>query len=215
MSTKKGSIYRSLCCLESTCIIRIQIQDLARRHVSRCFWEAVRLASLLGVGASRVAFRRRRVSRCFWESARLASLLGGGASRVAFGRQRVSRRFWEAARLASLFKKFLSLGGAASEARRSGWGYSAFQTTPPLRGTPPREGEILPDRAAVDTALRLFPWSWICKNYAEAQEVVTMDRYAVVPVRGAAVLGVVVPAAAAADSARAAIFIFPVARVAR
>ena len=33
MSTKKGRIYRSLCCLESTCIIRMQIQDLA----SFCF----------------------------------------------------------------------------------------------------------------------------------------------------------------------------------
>ncbi|MBQ4142453.1 MAG: hypothetical protein IJD43_03165, partial [Thermoguttaceae bacterium] len=55
-----------------------------RRRVSRRFWEAAHLASLLGDGASRVDFGRRHVSRRFWETARLASLLGGGASRVAF-----------------------------------------------------------------------------------------------------------------------------------
>ncbi|MBQ2822598.1 MAG: hypothetical protein IJF17_13580, partial [Thermoguttaceae bacterium] len=38
--------------------------------------------------------------------------------------------------------QFPSSGGAASEARRSGWGYSAFRTTPPLRGTPPKEGNF-------------------------------------------------------------------------
>jgi len=113
-----------------------------RRCVSHRFWETARLASLLGGVASRVAFGRRCVSRRFWEAVRLALLLGGGASRVAFRRRRVSRRFGEAARLASLLKKFLSLGGAASEARRSGWGYSAFQPPPPLRGTPPREGNF-------------------------------------------------------------------------
>jgi len=113
-----------------------------RRRVSRRFWETVRLALLLGDGASRVAFGRRRVSRRFWETAHLASILGDGASRVAFGRRRVSRRFWEAARLASLLKKFLSFGGAASEAKRGDLGYSAYQTTPPLRGTPPWEGNF-------------------------------------------------------------------------
>ncbi|MBQ4143423.1 MAG: hypothetical protein IJD43_08120, partial [Thermoguttaceae bacterium] len=47
-------------------------------------------------------FGRRRVSRRFWEASRLASLLGGVASRVAFRRRRVSHRFWDAVRLASL-----------------------------------------------------------------------------------------------------------------
>ena len=85
--------------------------QFGRRRVSRRFsisWEAARLASLLGGGASRVAFGRRCVSRRFWETARLASLLGGCTSRVAFGRLHVSRCFWEAARLASL------LGSVAS-----------------------------------------------------------------------------------------------------
>ncbi|MBE6426909.1 MAG: hypothetical protein E7029_13185 [Planctomycetaceae bacterium] len=72
--------------------------QFGRRRVSRRFsisWEAARLASLLGGGASRIAFQsvgRLRVSRCFWEAARLASLLGGGASRVAF--QAECRRAW-------------------------------------------------------------------------------------------------------------------------
>ena len=91
--------------------------DFGRRRVSRRFWEAARLVSLLGDGASRVAFGRRHVSRCFWEAARLVSLLGGGASRVAFGRRRVSRCFWEAARLALLWEaaRLASiLGGVAS-----------------------------------------------------------------------------------------------------
>ena len=120
----------------------VKFSGVLPRYAEGRLWEAARLASLLGGGASRIAFGRRCVSRRFWETARLASLWGGGASRVAFGRRCVSPRFWEAARLASLLKKFLSLGGAASEARRSGWGYSAFQTTPPLRGTPPREGNF-------------------------------------------------------------------------
>jgi|GEM_PF-3217965 len=52
---------------------------------------------------------------------------------------------------------------------------------------------------------------WFCladrsslPSYAEAQVVVPIARFVVVPVRGAAVLGVVVPAAAAVDSVRAA-----------
>ena len=108
----------------------------------------------------RGGFGRRRVSRRFWEAVRLASLLGGGASRVAFqeipllrrgssGRRRVSRRFsrnspptegrlWEAVRLASLLKKFSSLGGAAL-----GGGASrvAFQEIPHLRRAADRRAD--------------------------------------------------------------------------
>ena len=158
----------------------------------------------------RCAFGRRCVSRRFWETARLASLLGDDASRVASQEIPLPRR-----------------GGERSE---TGWfGILGRSNHPAPAGHPSKGGEFSPDRCALcrlprgrqppraadAPALRLFPWSWICQNYAEAQEVVTMDRYAVVPVRGAAVLGVVVPAAAAVDSERATIFIFPVARVAR
>ena len=141
----------------------VKFSGVLPRYAEGRLWEAARLASLLGGGASRIAFGRRCVSRRFWETARLASLLGDGASRVAFGRRRVSRRFCEAAHLASL------LGGGASRVasqeiplpRRGGerseteWlGILGVSDHPAPKGHPSKGGEFSPDRYAKCRLLR-------------------------------------------------------------
>jgi len=104
-------------------------------------------------------FGRRRVSRCFWEAARLASLLGGDASRVAFqafGRRRVSRRFssfWEAARLASLFKQSAVARGTFSQILNT----KSTKSTKSTKKTQKRFKKFLKRESERETISKMFP----------------------------------------------------------